>query len=145
MTPERPGLRKARPVLLAQRTLRLWQSSDQAAVRILAGADVMSEGATRTESTGSVYYGTSSILLPLCSRGGQIPDNRVEEALVWCRNDPHLRLRILRLARREAAQRAGADLRRMDAEIAFTKSPLGLRVDVEVEAHVAHLTVRRRA
>jgi hypothetical protein len=112
---------------------------------MLAVADVMSEGATRAEPNGSVYYGTSSILLPVCSRGGQIPDNRLEDALVWCRNDPHLRLRVLRLARREAAQRAGTHLTRMEAEIVFTKTPLGLRVDVEVEADVTRQTARRRA
>jgi hypothetical protein len=105
----------------------------------------MSEGATRKEGARNVYYGTSSIVLHGTSRGGQLPDASLSDALRWCQADPHLRLRILRLARREAAQRAGAELSRMDAELRFVKLANGLRIDVEVEAMLALESVRRRA
>jgi hypothetical protein len=131
--------------LLAERSARLWQCNDHTAVRLLSGADVMSEGAARREPTGSVYYGTTSILLPARSQGGVIPDERLDDALRWSRTDPHLRLRVLRLARREAAQRAGAGLLRLDAELAFTKAATGLRIDVEVEAALAVDLARRPA
>lgn len=147
MTPsDRPGLKKARAATLpTKRALRLWQCSDHIAVRLLSNADVMSEGATRKEGTRSVYYGTSSIVLHAVSRGGQLPDDSLSDALRWCQADPHLRLRVLRLARREAAQRAAADLSRMDAELRFVKLANGLRIDVEVEATLALESVRRRA
>lgn len=146
MTPSRPGLKKARLARLpAERAVRLWQCNDPLALRLLAAADVMSEGATRSEGTQSVYYGTTSIVLPLASRGGQIPDEAVADAFAWCQADPHLRVRVLRLARREAAQRAGSNLSRMDAELRFVKLPMGLRIDVEVEAALAMESVRRRA
>jgi hypothetical protein len=143
---DRPGLRKTQAApLLAERTARLWQCNDHTAVRLLSGGDVMSEGAPRRERGGSVYYGTTSILLPTQSRGGAIPDERLDDALRWSRADPHLRLRVLRLARREAALRAGASLLRLDAELAFTKTPAGLRIDVEVEAQLAAEVARRPA
>lgn len=127
------------------RNARLWQCSDHSAVRLLASADVMSEGAARRERGGSVYYGTTSILLPLRSHGGVIPDERLDEALHWSRTDPHLRLRVLRLARREAALRAGANLLRVEAELAFTTVNAGLRIDVEVEAALVADVARRPA
>jgi hypothetical protein len=143
---DRPGLRKTQAApLLAERSARLWQCNDHTAVRLLAGADVMSEGAARREQSGSVYYGTTSILLPLTSRGGAIPDDRLDDALRWSRTDPHLRLRVLRLARREAALRAGAGLLRLDAELVFSKAQTGLRIDVEVEAALAAEVTRRPA
>lgn len=145
-TAERPGLRKTRTTpLLAERTARLWQCSDHTAARLLSGADVMSEGAARLERGGWVYYGTTSVLLPTTSHGGSIPDERLDDVARWSQCDPHLRLRVLRLARREAAQRAGADLLRLDAELAFSKTKQGLRIDVEVEAAVAVAAARRPA
>jgi hypothetical protein len=143
---DRPGLRKTRAApLLAERSARLWQCNDHTAVRLLSSADVMSEGASRQERGGPVYYGTTSILLAVRSRGGTIPDERLDDALRWSRTDPHLRLRVLRLARREAALRAGAGLLRLDAELAFTKISAGLRIDVEVEAALAVDAARRPA
>lgn len=143
---DRPGLKKARVTRLpAERAVRLWQCSDPLAIRLLASADVMSEGATRSEGSRSVYYGTTSIVLPVVSKGGHIPDESLNDSMRWCRADPHLRVRVLRLARREAAQRAGAVLGRMEAELRFVKLPKGLRIDVEVEAAVAVESLRRHA
>jgi hypothetical protein len=50
--------------------------------------------------------------------------------------DPHVRVRALRAARREAAQRADGPVGRMIAEITVAASCGGVTVHVEVEARV---------
>lgn len=94
----------------------------------------MSEGATRNEGAGSVYYGTTSILLPLKSAGGQLPDEHFVDAAKVLSADPHLRLRALRLACREASLRANGRLRCVHAEMRFSQVQQGLQIDVDVEA-----------
>jgi hypothetical protein len=70
--PKSPGLRKARGVpLVERRTLELYRSSDYRWRELFECADVMSEGATRTEPDGATYYGSTSVLLTLmrgCAR-----------------------------------------------------------------------------
>jgi hypothetical protein len=141
----KPGVRKARDVaLLQQRQRSMWQCSDALARSLLESADVMSEGASRDEGERSVYYGTTSLLLLLASRGGRIPDDKVNEALRWLQADPHLRLRVVRLAQREAAQRANCELHCLHAEVTFFNVEGALRVDVEVEALQHSLSAKRR-
>jgi hypothetical protein len=50
--------------------------------------------------------------------------------------DPHVRLRAVRTARREAQQRAQGPLDSLRAEITVSPSSRGVRVHVEVEARV---------
>ena len=50
--------------------------------------------------------------------------------------DPHVRLRAMRLARREAAQRAMGPLDRVLTEITVVPRTGGIAVHVEVEASV---------
>lgn len=142
---DRPGLRKTRAAELPRkRTALLWQSNDQVARHVLDGADVMSEGAPRDEASGRVYYGTTSIRLFTRSAAGSIPDDRIDEALRWTRADPHLRLRVLRLAHREATLRAGGALERVEAELSFSRVGDALQIDVEVEARLSSMTQERR-
>lgn len=132
-----PGLKKTGGLpLLHQRTLELWQSSDYRWRELFEAADVMSEGATRTEPEGSVYYGSTSVLLPLASHGGLIPDDEVDHVLRLIAADPHARVRAVRIACLEAQLRSEGTLGRVRAELFVRRGGRGIRIDIEVEAPV---------
>ena len=132
-----PGLRKARAVsLLERRTLELWRSSDYRWRELFECADVMSEGATRQESEGSTYYGSTSVLLPFASKGGGIPDELGADVCTLIARDPHARLRAVRIACLEAQVRSRGPIGRIRAELFVRADERGVRVDVEVEARV---------
>lgn len=127
--------------MLRQKTVSLWQSSDYRWRELFESADVMSEGATRQEPEGRVYYGSTSVLLPAMSRGGQVPDHELADLLVLLSRDPHARVRAIRVACLEAQLRSGGKLGKLSAEVAVRRDPRGIRVDIDVEAPV-HETVR---
>lgn len=130
-----PGLRKATTLpLLASRTLRLLQTSDYRIRPMFEEADVMSEGAVRPERQGRVYYGTTSIVLPLASCGGHVPDEQASIVFSVLRLSPHARVRAIRIACREAMVRAKGPLGTLRAELRFSHSARGLQIDVDVEA-----------
>ncbi|MBN1611024.1 MAG: hypothetical protein JW940_30615 [Polyangiaceae bacterium] len=132
-----PGLAKTFGVpLLRSRKLELWQSSDYRWRQLFESADVMSEGATREEPDGPVYYGTTSVLLPTVSEGGSLPDAQLAEAVRLLRSDPHARVRAVRIACLEAQLRANGPLGRISAELFVRTDRRGVRVDVDVEAKV---------
>jgi hypothetical protein len=132
-----PGLRKTRGLpLLHQRTLDLWQSADYRWRELFEAADVMSEGAIRAEPEGPVYYGSTSVLLPLASRGGLVPDEDVARLSRMVAADPHARIRAIRIACLEAQLRSRGGLGRVSAELTVRRDPRGIRIDVEVEASV---------
>jgi hypothetical protein len=132
-----PGLRKTRGiVLLHERNVELLQSSDYGWREIFESADVMSEGATRTEPDGKTYYGSTSVLLPLFSNGGRIPDAHADQVAKLLEHDPHARLRAVRIACVEAQVRSVAPIGRVRAELCVRRVTRGIRVDVDVEAKV---------
>jgi hypothetical protein len=132
-----PGLRKARGApLLDRRTVELWRSSDYRWRELFECADVMSEGATRSEPDGSTYYGSTSVLLPFASKGGAVPDELGAEVARLIASDPHARLRAVRIACLEAQVRSTAPIGRVRAELAVRSDVRGVRVDVDVEARV---------
>lgn len=132
-----PGLKKAGGLpLLHQRTLELFQSSDYRWRELFEAADVMSEGATREEPEGAVYYGSTSVLLPLASHGGLIPDDEAEHVLRLIAADPHARVRAVRIACLEAQLRSQGPLGRVRAELFVRRGGRGIRIDIEVEAPV---------
>jgi len=132
-----PGLRKARGApLLARRTIELWRSNDYRLRELFECADVMSEGAIRSEPDGATYYGSTSVLLPFASRGGAVPDELGQEIAQLVAADPHARLRAVRVACLEAQVRSGKPLGRVRAELAVRHDARGIRVDVDVEARV---------
>lgn len=132
-----PGLKKtgAAP-LLHSRTLELLQSTDYGWRELFESADVMSEGATRTEPDGKKYYGSTSVLLPLISKGGRVPDAQADAIASVVARDPHARLRAVRIACVEAQVRSTAPIGRVRAELFVRRESRGIRVDVEVEANV---------
>lgn len=135
--PKGPGLRKARGApLVERRTLELYRSSDYRWRELFECADVMSEGATRDEPDGKTYYGSTSVLLPFASRGGGIPDELGADVVEVITNDPHARLRAVRIACLEAQVRSNARIGRVRAELCVRADAHGVRVDVDVEARV---------
>jgi hypothetical protein len=137
-----PGLKKARGApLLSRRTLELWQSNDYRLRELFECADVMSEGATRTEVDGATYYGSTSVLLPFASRGGAVPDELGAEISRLVAADPHARLRAIRIACLEAQVRSSGPLGRVRAELCVRHDERGVRVDVDVEARVFDQTM----
>lgn len=132
-----PGLRKttALPVV-RRRSVELWQSTDYHWRQLFESADVMSEGATRSEPDGPVYYGSTSLLLTVASQGGLVPDDDLERLLALLPYDPHARLRAVRVACLEAQLRSGGSLGRVRAEVSVKRDPRGARVDIDVEADV---------
>ncbi len=140
----RPGLAKTRSLpLVRRRDVELWQSEDYRWRELFEAADVMSEGAAREEADGIVYYGSTSILLPVASHGGAVPDKDVAAVLRLLKGDPHARLRAVRIACLEAQIRSRGVLGRVDAELAVRRDARGVRVDVEVEARVVAEASRR--
>lgn len=122
----------------------LWQSADYRLRELFEAADVMSEGATRREPDGATYYGSTSVLLPFVSHGGSVPKDRARDIERLIANDPHARIRAIRIACLEAQVRSGAPMGRVRAELVVRRDARGIRVDVEVEARVFENSERPR-
>lgn len=139
-----PGLAKIRAVPLVQRrSVELCTAHEGRWREILEAADVVSEGAARREGSLSVYYGSTSVLLPRRSEGGLLPDLDIVSLAAVLRLDPHVRLRALRIARREALTRAGAPLGSLDAEIRIDEAARGVVIAVEVTAKLLAPNLRK--
>jgi hypothetical protein len=96
-------------------------------------ADIVSEGAPRGDGDDRAYFGSSDIVLPVRpERGGDTMEN-LAGAIA---RDPHVRLRAVRMARREAQQRADGPMGSLRAEITVSPCAHGVTVHVEVEARV---------
>ena len=129
-----PGLVKTkRAHLFHSRTLCLVAASDARWGELFEAADVMSEGAPRGEGSERSYFGSSSIILLIAPEGRGQTAQSLAGAVA---RDPHVRLRAMRVARREAAQRANAPLDRVRTEITVSPCPTGVAVHVDVEAVV---------
>jgi hypothetical protein len=132
-----PGITKTRGQrLVERRSVDLFRSTDYRWRELFESADVISEGATRPETEGAVYYGSTSIILLVRSRGGSVDDDQLDEVSRLVGNDPHARTRAVRIACLEAQLRAGGPIGRVRAELLVKKDPDGVRIDVEVEARV---------
>ena len=108
-------------------------SSDARWAEIFESADVMSEGAPRGEGSERSYFGSSNIILLVAPED---PNQTVQSLAGAIACDPHVRLRAMRVARREAAQRANAPLERVRTEITVSPCATGVAVHVDVEALV---------
>ncbi len=141
-----PGPAKTKALAIGtSRTFELWQSADYRLRELFEAADVMSEGATRSEPDGATYYGSTSVLLPFSSHGGAVPKERAREIARLIANDPHARIRAIRIACLEAQVRSGAPIGRVRAELFVRRDARGIRVDVDVEARVFKNSERPRA
>jgi hypothetical protein len=130
-----PGVVKVRAApIMQKRTLDLAALPDGRWQKIVDAADVVSEGRVEAEGHRRVYYGSTSVLLLRRSAGGDLPDAEIERLAALLRADPHVRLRVLRIARREAAARAGEPLGTLRAEIDVAPCTRGVSLLVEVVA-----------
>ena len=133
----RPGIVKAGPgPLVRRRNLELVAVEDGPVHAMVEAADIVSEGMPLTEGDGVVYYGSTSVLLLAKSRGGTLPDPDLANMAALLALDPHLKLRALRIARREACTRVQGELGPLRAEIDVRASPAGVVVLVDVVAVV---------
>jgi putative component of toxin-antitoxin plasmid stabilization module len=133
-----PGLAKVRaPLLVQRRTVELVAAQVGRWGAILEAADVVSEGRTQDEEGARVYYGSTSVLLLKTSAGGTLPDAEVQTLAAILRRDPHVRLRAIRIAHREAQARAGGQLGTLQAEIDVGAGARGVSLLVEVVARLS--------
>ena len=123
-----PGLAKARslPLVTARRTL-LVRAADARWRDLFACADVVSEGGVRAEAHGRIWYGSTSLILA-------VDEGDPSYVASLAERDVHVRLRAVRTACREASLRAPTRLGRFVCEVRISKSPDGVRIDVDVQA-----------
>lgn len=139
-----PGIAKVRtPPLVQRRDVRLVAPLEGRWRELVENADVVSEGVCRDEARGRTYYGTTSLLLLARAEGGGLPDGDLECLARIVGTDPHLRLRAVRIAYREAASRASAPLEPVHAELSVTCGSRGLILAVDVVAAVVAPPGRR--
>lgn len=150
-----PGIVKARGApLFAARKMLVVRHSHAQWRDWFDRADIVSEGSARQEDDGRVWYGSTSLVLPrgavagasgrsATPNRGQAGVEPVENegaarllrlAAQFAERDVHLRLRALRIARREAALRAPSPLGRVVCEIRIVCEDEGVRIDVDVQA-----------
>lgn len=128
-----PGLKKARPAaLVGEKRLCLVRLSDPLTREWLEFADVISEGRVEADGPVSRYFGSTSIVL-VGGDGGP----SIEDLARLVGGDPHLRVRVVRLARREAIVRAMHPLGTISLELSFAKNDRGVAITVDVSADVA--------
>lgn len=129
-----PGLARA-GTLPFYVTKTLYRGQDARWSEAFASADLVSEGAVsmptaaqgQRGATASTYYGSTSILL-------QVPARERARTAHLARECVHVRLRAVRLARREAEVRANGRLGVSRCEMKIVEDPNGLRIDVDLEA-----------
>ena len=88
-------------------------ASDGRLRELFDDADVISEGRAGIEGGELVYHGSTSVRL------GRGDDAGIEALARMATLDPHMRLRALRIARREASARAGGPIGTLRAEVSF--------------------------
>lgn len=132
-----PGISKVRvPCPFSERVLRLTRSADPLWSLWFERLDVVSEGVVGLESTGSVYRGTTSLIVLTDQHGGNLPTVHLGIASRVARSDPHFWLRALRVARREAVSRCVGPLGCVKLEMEVRDDQRGIRADIDVEARV---------
>jgi len=133
----RPGPKKVERLPIGSRRIcSLLQSVDYVWRELLENADVVSEGAVRKEVEGSVYYGTTSVLLMPAAKGRKYSVEEVDTLVLLLTADPHARVRAVRIACIEAQLRAGCDIGAVRAELTIRRDACSVRIEIDVEARV---------
>jgi hypothetical protein len=128
-----PSLAKTRGERLVRvRVVTALRASDGRFREMFEAADVVSEGSVRMTDGDLTWFGTTSLVLawPEDVRSADARDFVAALAA----QDPHVRVRALRVAHREASLRAPAPLGRAVCEMRAFVTTEGLRIDVDVEA-----------
>jgi hypothetical protein len=138
-----PGLAKVRRVPIAtRRALDLVGLRDGWFSSVLERADIVSEGAVQDLALARGYFGSTSLRCALQDDGGA-HDTAWERTTLatLVANDANAKLRLLRLAHREAVSRAGCSLgvltAEIRAEIIIDQKGCVLAIDIDVSAEVA--------
>ncbi len=127
-----PGLAKTRKPRLVVRLVREIHRVTPAGLdELFAHADIMSEGAV----IDGHWCGSSSIDFTL-------PGDLSPVQLNALMHDPHLRVRLVRLATREATVRAPSVLESLRCEVSQRVERSVLRIVVDVEAALGHARAR---
>lgn len=149
-----PGLAKGRSARIVKaRTVRLFGLTDGWWARLLHEADVISEGRVVREPEGRdaparraprfSYYGTTSLRCRMDPAPAGCDGLSIDALAQLVMSHPHARLRVVRIAHREAVVRAGGTLSVVHAEIDARTllGPTGtlLAIDVDVSAEVLEL------
>lgn len=110
---------------------------------LFKSADVVSEGAVQRATAGALdgacYYGTTNIVVTFPAEF-ELRECAAHAAIA--RACVHVKLRALRVARREAQSRANMDLAASHCELAFTSDATKLHIHVELSAKVLHKNSR---
>jgi hypothetical protein len=128
----RPGLAKARPLPVLGARHRPVRVSDARWGALFDRAQVLSEGAARDDAPRRMWYGSTSVLLPL---SGLLTEEVLGLASI-ASADPSVRIRAARVARCEASLRAPAPLGTARCVVTVRAQPFALRIDVDVEAPI---------
>lgn len=121
-------------------------------------ADIVSEGACKPAAEyasepsvaaaslgqatdGRSYFGTTDIVLDpeLDPSTALVPPELLVRIFAW---DPHVRVRALRIACREARVRANAHLDRVRTEIVVSRASAGINIHIDLEARVVSTHAR---
>lgn len=135
-----PGLAKSRELPLFQRGGEQVRPVEARWRQLLEMADAMSEGGVRNETSGRVWYGSTSLLLALTGT----EEERAFYVAIASR-DLHIRTRAIRTALREAQSRAPGALGKLSADFRVSSDSIGLRIDVEVQAPLIERRNRSRS
>ena len=134
-----PGLKKAKlPPLLRERWVRLLAVTEGRVRDLVDGADIVSEGGMKDEAGVPTYYGTTHLIIRADAFEG-IESEVVAHVL---RSDPHTRLRVVRVAHREATSRILGRPSRLLLDIEIDIKPNCITIAVDV---VARVTDKSRA
>ncbi|HNS96109.1 MAG TPA: hypothetical protein PLJ27_03415 [Polyangiaceae bacterium] len=134
-----PGIRKVRhPHPETVRVLSFVQVGDAFWSSLLEDADVISEGATSPEGSSLVYRGSTSIMVRSDTMALVTHGSKGRAMII----DPHLRLRAMRIARREAQARAPGMLGPLQMDLFVHAEARALRIDIDVDAVVEHRASR---
>ena len=134
-----PGLAKVRlqPLVLT-RQMQVVRAHSARWAQLFERADIISEGSARSETSGRMWYGTTSVILPT-------GDGDTTLLAAVATRDMHVRLRAVRVARREACMRAPGRLGRLACEVQVKADARGVRIDVDVQAPLVEWSARSRA
>ena len=123
---------------MLSRSMTLLCAPDPRWRELFERADIVSEGSVRAETNCRMWYGSTSLILP-------VPDDADPALLAGlAERDVHTRLRALRTAHREACLRAPARLGRFSCVIRVAAEGRGVRIDVDVQAPLIEGRARAR-
>jgi hypothetical protein len=111
--------------VVTRRTVQLLSVLDGWWARVLDRADVVSEGSRASEPPGGVYYGSTNLRCVPEPRPATLQKLGIGALARLMLADPHVRVRLVRLARREAVARAPGPLGVLRVEITAQPAAAG--------------------